>query len=330
MFKMNGPCGMYAISPHYEYPKIIEKPKCMYDMQNVYAANNCPRFMQNTDAVLHTFNEDNDLSKLEERQKRLISQLEDLSTKLRQIKQQMTTVPSVLDIASYDADATSTPAINSELKAGAVLDVVITASMKTKLIALKILSCWLSKWYRTSMVHHMHSSVVQPLSMLKVGNLQSLKFNESRGQQQVILTVIRKDVGDDPQLMVSPSRQHTAICGEVNVLRYLTSLLLPSLYFHDPVKQTEVDDWLDMAHFSILHGIDQKRQITLRTLDSHLEKHQFLVGDNLSVADVGMLGAILQIQSVNKLPSSLKRWLTTCQRDPGISSVFEALSVVVS
>lgn len=316
---------MYTIEPYYEYPKTIEKPKCMYDVPSIYSkGNHPPRTTNEADMPQGV----EDLLKLEDRQKRLINQLEELAAKLHQIKQQMSTVPSVLSAS----DAERLSPINTtreiatiDLPDGFILDVVIMASINSKLIALQILTRWLRDLYKVDVAFHTHSSIAKPAHSPLWEGVKSQKINQNRNHQQIIITLIWKNVGVDPRLMVSPSQQHTAISGEVNIVRYLTYLLLPARYFNDSVKQTEVDHWLDTAHLSVLHGSHQERQMILRTLGSHMEKRQFLVGDKLSIADIGMLGAILETQLVTKLPLSLKRWLTTCRSDSGVSALLDTL-----
>lgn len=128
--------------------------------------------------------------------------------------------------------------------------------------------------------------------------------------------------------MVSPSKQGP-ISGEVNVLRYLASFLPMHYQFTDPVRKTEVDAWLDIAHVSLCHGDNKARQTILATLESHLNKRKYLVGNRLTIADIGIFSAILQFQSTQSLKGSLNKWVKACLENPGLSSACRALSLTL-
>ncbi|KFM75835.1 Aminoacyl tRNA synthase complex-interacting multifunctional protein 2, partial [Stegodyphus mimosarum] len=91
------------------------------------------------------------------------------------------------------------------------------------------------------------------------------------------------------------------------LFRYICRLLSFS-YEHDPVTSTQIDNWLEIAHSLLIHGNNKDRQGALRSLNSHLGKSNFLVGDSISLADIITWSAIIQTNLYQSLPGNVTKW----------------------
>jgi aminoacyl tRNA synthase complex-interacting multifunctional protein 2 len=113
-------------------------------------------------------------------------------------------------------------------------------------------------------------------------------------------------------MMLSPNIQ-TAVYGEANIARYLSRLINPSYDSMDIISATEIDNWLDLAT-QIIHGNNKERAAVLRTLNARLGKCSWLVGSELSLADIMLWSALQQNKMTQAVPSNVKKWLEACNQ----------------
>lgn len=89
--------------------------------------------------------------------------------------------------------------------------------------------------------------------------------------------------------------------------RYLSRLSCAN-YDSDPITSTLIDNWLELVHSSIIHGNNKDRQAALRSLNSHLGKNPFLVGDSYTLCDVVAWSGLVQTQLHESLPANVLKW----------------------
>ena len=117
--------------------------------------------------------------------------------------------------------------------------------------------------------------------------------------------------------MVSPNIQ-TSIQGEGNVARYLARLLSPAYDAGSIITATEIDQYIDMAE-SLLNGTSKEKAAVLRTLNGRLGKENFLVGGQLSLADIVLWSAAQQSQQADTAPPNVKKWIERCSNNSAFS-----------
>ncbi|GAB6026680.1 Aminoacyl tRNA synthetase complex-interacting multifunctional protein 2 [Chamberlinius hualienensis] len=309
---------MYSVRRFYEYPVEVEKPTCMYEVKSLYSDTHIEcqtleaQLTANNEPALINGYEKIQVANLEKRQISLINQLQDLTLLLKNIKEKLLSGPP-----------NKIGPVVHPLKDGQLLDVVIFNPPTCSLWALIVLSNWLKQRYSVQLNIHLHSTVKKvDNNWLKL--LDSQRLNpHNRILNQLIITIIVKGDIEIPELRVS-ARQRVPVVGEVNILRYLATLIWPSYTFEDPVQLTEIDQWLDIAHINSRTG--KPGQDILDKLNSHLSRNKYLVGGVLSLADVGLLSIISR--SVMKLPQHVKRWKDDCCTDHAISQAWKTVALI--
>ncbi|XP_033120178.1 aminoacyl tRNA synthase complex-interacting multifunctional protein 2-like isoform X2 [Anneissia japonica] len=198
------------------------------------------------------------------------------------------------------------------LKTGVVHDIVINANPNQPPHSLFVLYKLLSEQYTCAVSVHTHSSInVLPYQLLDCFGECSTRRHDA----QLMLTLIWKDV-PCAEMIVSPNTQ-TPIQGESNVARYLARLLNPAYDSGDIIQATEIDNWIDLASNSFLNGSSRERTAAIKTLNSHLGKQDWLMGDELSLADVMMWSALHQSgQEAESAPANIQKWFKACGVHP--------------
>lgn len=98
--------------------------------------------------------------------------------------------------------------------------------------------------------------------------------------------------------------------GEGNIARFLFSLLGPK---HNAVTATLIDSWVDTAIFQLQEGSTKEKTAVLRSMNAALGKTPWLVGNELTVADVVAWGALRTTASTDAAPTNVQKWLKSCE-----------------
>ncbi|XP_072028686.1 aminoacyl tRNA synthase complex-interacting multifunctional protein 2-like [Amphiura filiformis] len=326
---MNGP-GMFKVKPYYDYSKAqIELPTCMFKMKNVHD-NSC------SNNVIEE--EDAELAALECRQESILQELKVLESEVTtlavKLKLQDDGVP-----VTHKTLQSSTKTQSGHKKGGAKLatsksvpiaelgnvihDIVIYANPNSPPLSLFVLYHTLSSQYRCRTAVHIHSSVKNVPEKL----LQSLAngVEVGRGEAQIGITLIWKDVLHGPELKVSAHSQ-TPIQGEANVARYLARLITPRYDAGTIQHVCAVDDLLDLASFTILGGSSKERAAALRSLNSLLGKNTWLApSGEMSIADAVVWSTLHQVQMTSGTPSNVQKWLKACEAQSAFKCALDIL-----
>ena len=140
-------------------------------------------------------------------------------------------------------------------------------------------------------------------------------------------------VGPDTELVVSPMK-HTAIKGEVNVLRYLSRLGPPAFNYElnsDPATSARLDGLLDTCYTLARCRTVKEKQLAINELGGYLGKGRFMAGGNgLSIADVAVWSVLRQIdvQLLHNMSSNMKQWLQHCSQLLGCGKFYVSLTLV--
>ena len=111
--------------------------------------------------------------------------------------------------------------------------------------------------------------------------------------------------------MVSPHNQ-TPVQGLASVMRYLTREFCPSIYEgQGSQKASEIDSWVDTVTSVLLGGRSSSKEkaSVARKLNSRLGGNGYLVGDQLSLADLIGYWAVCG-QGAVKVNNNIGDWLT--------------------
>ncbi len=129
-------------------------------------------------------------------------------------------------------------------------------------------------------------------------------------------------------MVVSPHNQ-TPVQGLANILRYLIREYSPSLYEGQGAERaSEIDSWLDTVTNVLLaskSSAKEKASIA-RKMNSRLGGNGYLVGDQLSLADLVAYWAVCG-QGAIKLTNNIKDWLTRVYTDVPSMGTFPCLCI---
>ncbi len=126
-----------------------------------------------------------------------------------------------------------------------------------------------------------------------------------------------------PTMVVSPQDQ-TPVEGTANISRYLCREYFPALYENGkggPERASLIDSWLDAVSITLQRGSAKEKQSVIRRFNSQLGSSNFLVGEDLSLADI-VSYCFLCEQPQLKLGGNVKQWLKRVQATiPRIATV---------
>ncbi|CAI9720822.1 Hypothetical predicted protein [Octopus vulgaris] len=207
-------------------------------------------------------------------------------------------------------------------------DLVIGVDPNSVPLSVLILYQELSRSLKVKPTIYVHSSVEKKPSP-KLRNLFDFasplkKPEDSRLSNDLLLTIIYKNVRQGCSLMVNPEKQ-TFIYGEVNVARYFSRLINPS-YDKDPVQSTLIDAWVDKASLLLYNGNAEQKNEMIKDLDSTLSKRKWLVGHDLSLADIVSWSGIQKNKLAKLVSPNVEVWMKTCASHPMFSFVNKVLS----
>ncbi|XP_062036612.1 aminoacyl tRNA synthase complex-interacting multifunctional protein 2 isoform X1 [Lepus europaeus] len=306
---------MYQVKPYHGggAPLRVELPTCMYRLPNVHGrtgggggpAPDVGHVQEESDPSLRA---------LESRQDDILQRLYELKAAVDGLSKLIQTPDADLDVTNIiQADeptalTATTLDLNSVLGKdyGALKDIVINANPASPPLSLLVLHRLLCDHYKVLSTVHTHSSVKNvPENLLKCFGEQTRK--QPRHEHQLGFTLIWKNV---PKTQMKFSVQTMCpIEGEGNIARFLFSLFGQK---HDAVNLTLIDSWVDIATFQLKEGSSKEKAAVFRAMNSALGKSPWLVGSELSVADVVLWAVLRQSGGCSAAPASVQRWMSSC------------------
>ncbi|KAM6156296.1 aminoacyl tRNA synthase complex-interacting multifunctional protein 2 isoform 1-T1 [Rhynchocyon petersi] len=317
---------MYQVKPYHGggAPLRVELPTCMYRLPNIHAQSSGPAL-----DVSHVQGEaDPSLQALESRQDEILKCLYELKAAVDGLSKMIQTPDADLDMTDIlqadepSALVTSAVDLNSVLGKGygALKDIVINANPAEPPFSLLVLHRLLCDRYRVLSTVHTHSSVRNvPGNLLTCFGEQTRK--QSRHEYQLGFTLIWKNV-PKTQMKFSVQTMCT-IEGEGNIARFLFSLFGQK---HDAVSLTLIDSWVDVAIFQLKEGSSKEKATVFRAMNSALGKTPWLVGHELTVADVVLWSVLRQTGGASgTLPTNVERWLKACENLAAFNAALKLL-----
>ncbi|NWH84375.1 AIMP2 protein, partial [Aegithalos caudatus] len=270
---------------------------------------------------------DPSLQALESRQEEILKRLYELKSAVDGLSKMIQTPDADFDVTNIiQADEFSPLTTNgADLDLmlgkdyGALKDVVINANPSLPPLSLLVIHSLLCERYKILSAVHTHSSVKSvPENLLKCFGEQTKK--KPRHEYQLGFTLIWKDV-PKPQMKFSIQTM-CPIEGEGNIARFLFSLLGQK---YNAVTSTLIDSWVDTALFQLREGSSKERAAVLRSMDAALGRSPWLVGTELTVADVVAWCALRQAGAAGAAPAAVLRWMRCCENLAPFSSVMKLL-----
>lgn len=319
--------SMYQVKPYHEGGASlhVELPTCMYRLPSLHSKidSSAP------DAGHVQVPPPASLQALESRQDDILKRLYELKAAVDGLSKMIQTPDADLDMSNViqsEEPATlsaSTLDLNSVLGKdyGALKDIVINANPASPPLSLLVLHQLLCSRYRVLSTVHTHSAVHSvPPNLLRCFGEQTRRG--PRHEYQLAFTLIWKDV---PKTQMKYSVQTMCpIEGEGNIARFLFSLFGQQ---HNAVTLTLIDSWVDMAIFQLQEGGSKEKAAVLRSMNSALGKSPWLVGNELTVADVVLWSVLQQTGSCGAaLPANVQKWARACENLPPFSSALRLLS----
>ncbi|KAJ6659775.1 hypothetical protein lerEdw1_018491 [Lerista edwardsae] len=306
---------MYKVRPVHGQPGSVTEhlPTCMYRVRNVHREGSGGGFPSTS--LPHQDEVDPSLQALESRQEEILKRLYELKAAVDGLSKMIQTPDADFDATNIIQGDEHVPLTASATDLdnllgkdyGALKDVVINANPSLPPLSLLVLHSLLCERYKILSAVHTHSSVKSvPENLLKCFGEQVKK--QSRHEYQLGFTLIWKDV-PKPQMKFSIQTM-CPIEGEGNIARFLFSLLGQK---HNAVTATLIDSWVDTAIFQLKEGSTKEKAAVLRAMNATLGKTSWLVGSELTVADIVAWCALHQTGGANTVPENVQKWLKSCE-----------------
>lgn len=201
---------------------------------------------------------------------------------------------------------------NSLVAAGRGLNLCIFADPMRPPYSLNVLVQILGKQYKISVAVFVHSCMQNIPDDLK--NFFSVNSCKNASENvDIKIRLIWKPVGLDPVMVVSPVKS-SEIIGEVNIARYLCSLLDGnfSLNFNSslgcPFNIILIDHWLDSIHKNVVHGKESDFLSIEKVIKARLNESQCIIGNKVSVVDLCLWSALKNMQHEKKVIHEYPNW----------------------
>lgn len=111
--------------------------------------------------------------------------------------------------------------------------------------------------------------------------------------------------------------------GEGNIARFLFSLFGQK---HNAVTSTLIDSWIDTAIFQLKEGSSKEKAAVFRSMNSALGKSPWLVGNELTVADVVLWSVLQQTGGCSvPVPTNVHKWMRACENLAPFSKALKLL-----
>ncbi|XP_055529356.1 probable aminoacyl tRNA synthase complex-interacting multifunctional protein 2 isoform X2 [Wyeomyia smithii] len=288
---------MYDLKPILK-PVDIELPTCMYPMKPIIDVTSSGQLP----AVFHSTEELPEIKALEAKQEKVLKQLAEL-------REQLVSMRTDLKLCNKPAQSSSTAPAPSQstskkqsvkkiepINLSFLQDFVVNASpeyIPYGLLALKKL--WINRLnLHVGCFTHSTISKLSEEAISFQNNITSLKPLDDK-LPSINVTLIWKNVGTYTEMITSPTA-YVPICGEVNILRFL-SRCGPSEFNYERYEDVnEVDSILDACYLLINKQNVKDKKLVLKTFNSKLGKTPSFGGADITLCDIAATSAIKQVQ----------------------------------
>lgn len=288
---------MYDLKPILK-PVHVELPTCMYPMKPI---------INRSDTMTAESTEDlPEVLALAAKQEKVLKQLADLRAQLVSMRTDLKLCnkpaqQSVSETSSKPAQSKQAIKTIEAINNSYLQDFVVNASpdnIPYGLLALKKL--WIDR-LNLHVECFIHSTISKLTDeALSFQNIITSVKPKVENLPRITVTLIWKNVGAYTEMITSPTA-YVPICGEVNILRFLSRCGPSEFNYERNDDVVEADSILDACYLLVnKQNLKDKKQV-LKLLSSKLGKTPSFGGDELSVCDIAATSAIMQLQkSLNK------------------------------
>ncbi|KAK9882649.1 hypothetical protein WA026_022516 [Henosepilachna vigintioctopunctata] len=242
------------------------------------------------------------MAELEERQEKLLGQLEELKKIMKSIKCNF----MVIDKNTSTLLKPST-AIPCKVQRN-IPDIVINANPNYPPYFLILLQRSLRNEINLNINCYLHSSIAN-ISSVTEDFVSNLKRPQTKGIPSVDLMLIWKKIGQHAELNVS----HYPIQGEANILRYLVRILDSDLNHEKYPNPEEIDNLLDMSYALSYNSKNNKNY--LQHLNKSSSKGLWLEGRrSITIADIAMFDFLKKNFKIDSVSGNLNKWFNQCEQ----------------
>ncbi|KAL3268249.1 hypothetical protein HHI36_007373 [Cryptolaemus montrouzieri] len=307
---------MYEIRPIITLDAPTKLPNCMYKLKNIHAdldnvleekslppgTKKVGTFKQ-VEQFLKNI-ENREMAALEDRQEKLLSQLEEL-------KKIMESIKSNLNKSSNTPNSCNkTAKISSAAKVNNIPDIVINVNPRYPPYFLLFLQRLLKNEISLNITCHLHSSVseISGKSEAFISNLEKFPTN---GVPSMNIRLIWKNIGPNAELSVS----RFPVQGEANILRFLARTLDAYLGYEKNPNVAKIDYLLDLSYKLSNTNSKSSRSGILQCLSKHvLPNFKWLGGQNkITIADIAVYDSLVNFANKNEISGDLNKWFNNCE-----------------
>lgn len=279
----------------------VELPTCMYPMKPVIQHDGSGAAATATAAQSST----EDLPEIQA----LATKQEKILKQLAELREQLVSMRTDLKLCSKPAQPSAQPGASKTnvqskpptkkiepINTSYLQDFVVNASPENipyGLLALQKL--WIDR-LNLQVECFTHSTVPQLSEEALAFQNQITSFEPKRENlPRIKVTLIWKNVGTYTEMITSPTA-YVPICGEINILRFLSRCGPSEFNYERNDDVAEVDSILDTCYLLInKQNVKDKKQV-LKTLSSKLGKTPSFGGEEVSLCDIAATSAIKQVQ----------------------------------
>lgn len=310
---------MYELKPILK-PVHVDLPTCMYTMKPVIQHGNAV-----ATATAQSSTEDlPEMQALAAKQEKILKQLTELRQQLVSMRTDLKLCNKPFQPSTQQTSSKTNPQSKPQtmkiepINTSYLQDFVVNASPENipyGLLALKKL--WINR-LNLQVECFTHSTVPKLSEEALNFQYQITSFEPTLDAlPRIKVTLIWKNVGTYTEMILSPTA-YVPICGEVNILRFLSRCGPSEFNYERNDDVVEVDSILDTCYQLInKQNIKDKKQV-LKTLSSKLGKIPSFGGDEVSLCDIAATSAIKQMQK------SLAKDI-----NPGMTKLIGRVSAVV-
>lgn len=299
---------MYEIRSLIPNDITVELPTCMYEMKNIHLSKSqiADRLSNNAADGNITAQEISlpDLLMIENRQKLLLKQLEEL-------KLQLLTVKSTLKLEQPQRLQCSLPPdVNSkQIMSTQLPDLLLRVNPKSPPYSLLYIQKLLRNQCQFVLTTHLHSNIA---GIHENAEVFLRKFEENcSGNNSRFTANVRLIWKNLEMSQMESCIENACLLGEVNLLRYLSRVIPSAPYESKDID--EINHVLDAIYeFGSLKSKELNKYIEHFTSNLTKNSEMFLCGNELSIADIAAWSALKQLKDV-QLNASLAKWMNKCE-----------------
>lgn len=312
---MNGPVKMYRTRQIVQNDLKVSLPNCMYKLKNIHATSDetgplgdhvsptkkSVDISEQVKQFLKNLQDRPEMTALIERQQKILKQLDELRQQMITLKSDLSTTNGPVNAKAYETTFVCPSKISK------MPNMTINANPTHPPYSLLLIQKLSS--FHLCVTIYCHSTV-SSLPKQAEAFARALESHQSQPHQSAVnVMLIWKDVGPDPELIIS----QMPIMGEVNILRYFARMNPDNLPYETLANVPEIDSTLDICYCLARSKTKVDRSNLLHLLNKKLGKSDWFCGHSkITIADIAASSAVKQV-ALNEINQNMAKWLEKCE-----------------